>query len=86
MGKRVGSGREAWHGTPNGYSNRGCRCAGCTAANTEAHADWVAKTKEPPPGTSDLNRYKYYGARDPAATAANAERRAAQYARQKSTR
>lgn len=25
---------EHWHGTSNGYTNRGCRCSRCCAANT----------------------------------------------------
>lgn len=29
-----------WHGTTNGYSNLGCRCEACCAANTEAAAKY----------------------------------------------
>lgn len=25
----------AWHGTPGGYTNHGCRCLACTSANTK---------------------------------------------------
>ena len=28
-------GPERWRGTPNGYTNHRCRCAACTAANSE---------------------------------------------------
>lgn len=30
------------HGTRAGYDNRGCRCASCTAANTEHHRNYRA--------------------------------------------
>jgi hypothetical protein len=29
------SGEQKWHGTHGGYTNHGCRCDLCTAANTE---------------------------------------------------
>lgn len=42
--KRKPSGKEFWddpsdvrHGTPNGYSNLGCRCERCRKAATQAH-------------------------------------------------
>lgn len=77
---------EDWHGTWGGYTNHGCHCAACTAANTEGVKEWAAKPKKPPASATDYQRYKYYGMRDPEARAANAERRREQRARRSTTK
>lgn len=33
------------HGTPNGYSNLGCRCAACKEANRLNHAEYMARVR-----------------------------------------
>lgn len=62
------------HGTFNAYSNHGCRCAKCKAANAEqVAADRKRRAEEPVPdhvhGTE--NGYRNYGCRCEPCKAAN---------------
>ena len=45
------------------YSNYGCRCNLCRAANTEAKRAWRAKNGDPPPTAHGVNGYTNYGCR-----------------------
>lgn len=40
----VGTGREEWHGSTNGYRNYGCRCPRCKEAQAAFMRDYRART------------------------------------------
>ncbi len=65
----------AQHGTASKYKN-GCRCAPCTAANTEGHARWRDAVAGLPAVVvpHGAGGYRNYGCRCAVCTAANSER------------
>lgn len=36
---------EAWHGTIGGYTNHGCRCTACRAANSDSQRKWISEPR-----------------------------------------
>lgn len=38
-------GRHIPHGTPGGYTNHGCKCPRCTAAQSARHREWYRKNR-----------------------------------------
>ena len=72
------------HGTINGYSNHGCRCGPCRAANAaEQSRQRAARLKSPPPdhvhGT--VNGYNNYGCRCQSCLGAHRESKRSYYRR-----
>jgi len=47
------------HGTLNGYTNHACRCEDCTAANTEAHRQYMHENLEQQAKHADRQRLAY---------------------------
>lgn len=64
------------HGTKNGYTHHGCRCAECRAANTQAVEKWRARRQGDFIADEDHGTrkgYRDYGCRCDSCRAANTE-------------
>lgn len=71
-----GTSERTWHGTLNGYNNRGCRCQGCrdaAAANMRQYKERLKARPVPDHVHGSTNGYGTYGCRCPRCKTANGE-------------